>query len=230
MKKVMILAAGAGKRLAPITNTIPKTLLQYKGKAIIHHLITMLEEAGVKEIVINLHHLAHILEGYLTYNVDTQTKLVFSEEKEVLETGGGIQNALPLLSKEPFLIVGGKIITDYPFKKLLDHKLLQGKLAHLVLVPTPSSIEKSDFIVSEQDGMMLAKLPSEGEKGYTFSTMGILHPKLFEYAPKAIKFRLGDLLKDAAEKQEVSAEIWDGFWFDLRTHETLKELNQLNSE
>ena len=214
--KAMILAAGFGKRLRPLTLRTPKPLIKAAGKPLIFYHLERLAEAGFKEIVINLGWLGEQLEQALGDGSHWGLNITYSREGEPLETGGGIFQALPLLSEqgEPFLIVNGDVYTEVPFK---DLTLPEDMLAHLVMVDNPEFKTRGDFglnqdMVTESKGTML-----------TYSGVSILSPELFQQC-QAGSFRLAPLLIDAIRQAKVSGQYYSGHWTDVGTPERLQAL------
>lgn len=216
--KAMILAAGYGHRMRPLTDHTPKPLLKVGDDALIEHIIKALVRGGFNELVINLHHLGTQIEEYLGNGANYGAQITYVREREVgLETGGGIFNALPHLGDAPFLVVNADIWTDYPFTNL--SKLTSG-LAHLVLIANPSHHPQGDFCLCA-DG----SVTNEGEPRYTFAGIGVYHPRLFKDCVKGV-FPLAPLLREAASLQQVTAEYYAGEWQDVGTPERLKSLNK----
>lgn len=218
--KAMILAAGRGERLRPLTDATPKPLLRAGGKALIEYIIESLVSAGFRELVINRAHLGAKLEAYLGDGRRYGVQITWSREPEgALETGGGIQQALPLLDSEYFLVVNADIWTDYPFARL--HRPLSG-LAHLVLVDNPAQHQQGDFVLN------VDKVSAEGSPRLTFSGIGVYHRDLFrDCAPG--RFPLAPLLRTAMQAGNVYGEHYDGVWRDIGTAERLSELDRLLS-
>ncbi|HEX7374705.1 MAG TPA: nucleotidyltransferase family protein [Steroidobacteraceae bacterium] len=216
----MILAAGRGERMRPLTLARPKPLLDVGGRALIEHHLHELANAGFTQLVINLSWLGEQLPAALgngsRYGVDIR----YSDEgPEPLETGGGIFRALPLLGLSPFLVLNGDVWTTYPYAQLRT-RLQPGDLAHLVLVPNPEHNAKGDFVL--RDGRMV-----EGEEGdrYTFSGIGVYRPALFDGCKDGI-FKLAPLLRQAALAGRVSAELFAGDWLDIGTPQRLAALDR----
>jgi MurNAc alpha-1-phosphate uridylyltransferase len=215
--KALILAAGRGERLRPLTDHTPKPLLEAGGLPLIEHTILALANAGFQDLVVNLAHLGEQIQTRLGDGSRLGVKIVYSHEgAEALETGGGIFHALPLLGDEPFLVVNGDLATDYPFKCLRQQP--QG-LAHLVLVSNPSHHPQGDFALA--DGQALAS----GEPRYTFSGMGVYSHELFADCQPG-KFPLAPLLRQAMAQGKVSGEFYPGFWMDIGTIERLQEFDE----
>ena len=215
--KAMILAAGRGERMRPLTDHTPKPLLLVAGKPIIVHTITQLVTAGFTDIVINHAHLGKQIEAALGNGQALGASICYSPEGEQgLETAGGIINALPLLGDEPFLVVNGDIATDFDFASL---KNVPVDLAHLVLVPNPEHHPKGDFGLDDT-----GLVNEQASEQLTFSGIGLYSPKLFHNLPAGSR-KLGPLLRLAIAKQHVSGQKFSGFWMDIGTPERLQELN-----
>ncbi len=218
MMRVMILAAGRGERMRPLTDVTPKPLLPVAGKALIVHLIEQLARAGLRDLVVNHAHLGHQFEDYLGDGSRFGVRIVYSPEPEGgLETGGGIHQALSLLDSDPFIVVNGDIWTDFPFERLPQS--LDG-LAHLVLVDNPPHHARGDFFLKE-DGRVLAG----GEPTLTFSGIGVYHRALFGHCQSG-RFPLAPLLRAAMAQSKVSGEYYGGRWRDVGTPERLTALEQ----
>ncbi len=216
--KAMILAAGRGERMRPLTDDLPKPLLRVNGQMLIEYHIKALAQAGIKEIVINLAYLGNMIKEALGNGDKYNVRIIYSEEGEALETGGGIFKALPHLGPEPFLVVNGDIWTDYDFESIVNRKI---DLAHLVLVKNPQHHSNGDFTLKQNLVLNL-----KGEESNTFSGMGIYHPDLFAQC-KAGKFQLANLLYKAMEQQLCTGEIYKGLWFDIGTPERFTALDQM---
>lgn len=209
--KAMILAAGRGERLKPFTDHTPKPLLPVYSKPIIIHTIEKLAAIGVKEIVINTSHLAEQFPETLGDGKKFGVKIHYSYEPNVLETGGGIFQALPLLGDKPFIVISGDIYTDYPLENLLSRSL------HLVLVNNPDFKTAGDFALTP-DGYVENTPPD-----YTYASLGVLHPTLFADCQPG-KFSVVPLLRNAANKHQITGEIYRGTWFNVGTQEELEKL------
>ena len=216
--RAMILAAGRGNRMRPLTDRVPKPLLAVGGKPLIQYHIERLAAAGVRAIVINHAHLGEQIEAALGDGAQLGVTLHYSPEGEgrALETGGGIFKALPLLGPDPFLVVNADIWTDCPFA---DLDLPDGYLAHLVLVANPPQHPAGDFAL---DGDRVRR---DGEPRYTFSGIGLYRPELFAgCAPGA--FPLAPLLRRAMDQGQAGGRLYRGDWFDIGTPQRLDELNR----
>jgi MurNAc alpha-1-phosphate uridylyltransferase len=213
--KVMILAAGRGERLRPLTDHTPKPLIEVAGKPLVEWTIEQLVASGYTELVINVAHLGQKIIDRLGDGEQFGCEIRYSEEGERgLETGGGIYKALPLLGEQPFMVINGDIATDFPFHTLPAS--LQGA-AHLVLVPNPPHNPKGDF--SLNDGWV----SEQGRVCHTFSGIGVYHPNLFAGCHSG-HFPLAPLLRKAMLNHTITGEIHPGFWLDIGTVERLKVL------
>jgi MurNAc alpha-1-phosphate uridylyltransferase len=217
----MILAAGRGERMRPLTDTTPKPLLLVGGKPIIVWHITRLACAGFTHIVINHAWLGDQIESVLGNGADYGVHITYSPEGEGgLETAGGIANALPLLGNAPFLVVNGDILTDYPFYNLRKIKLSQARLAHLVMVDNPLHHPQGDWGIQ-------ADLATPIPPYFTFSGIGLYHPSLFIDTPANKKAALLPLFLKGIKAQQISAEYYSGQWLDIGTVERLAMANEI---
>lgn len=216
--KAMILAAGRGERLRPLTDHTPKPLLMAGGNPLIGHLLEALAGAGFRDVVVNLAHLGEQLREALGDGAAYGVRLRYSEEPEgALETAGGIRQALPLLGDEPFLVVNGDIATDFPFADLRGRP---AGLAHLVLVPNPAHKAQGDFRLAQ--GMLS---PDGADGGHTFAGIGVYRPALFaDLAPG--RAPLAPLLRAAMAEGQISGELYPGFWLDVGTPERLAQADR----
>ncbi len=217
--KAMILAAGKGERMRPLTLTTPKPLVRVAGVPLIEYHLRALAAAGFNEIVINHAWLGQQIEDHLGDGSRFGLSIQYSPEGEPLETGGGIFRALPLLGDDAFLVVNGDIWTDYDFSVL--HQPING-LAHLVLADNPPHHPKGDFTLIDgkvQDGEPDAQT-------LTYSGIAVLHPQLFDGCSDGA-FKLAPLLRNAMAKDEVTGERLKGHWVDVGTYERLAEAEAL---
>ncbi len=214
--KAMILAAGRGERMRPLTDDTPKPLLKVGGDYLIAHHIRSLVTAGITEIVINHAWLGEQIEQAIGDGRRYGAHIHYSAEGTVgLETAGGIKHALPLLGQEAFIVVNGDVWTDFPFGALPAEPT---GLAHLVLVDNPLFHQGGDFAL--QSGTVR----SEGVHKLTFSGIGVYRAALFEAVPEG-GFPLAPLLRQAMAKGKVSGEHYHGGWVDVGTPERLNELD-----
>lgn len=220
--KAMILAAGKGERMRPLTLHTPKPLLPVAGQPLIEYHLRALAAAGFTEVVINHAWLGQQIEDHLGDGSRFGLSIRYSPEGEPLETGGGIFKALPLLGEAPFLLVNGDVWTDYDLSRL--RAPLQG-LAHLVLVDNPSHHGGGDFRL--QGAQVVDGDDAPGT--LTFSGLSVLHPALFEGCRPGA-FKLAPLLRQAMAAGQVSGEHYQGRWVDVGTQERLAEVERLISE
>jgi len=215
--KAMILAAGRGKRMKPLTNLLPKPLIEVQGKALIVWHIEKLVHCGFKELIINIAHLGYKIPLALGDGSKWGVKILYSDEQEsgALESAGGIKKALPLLGNEVFLVVNGDVFCNYDFDPMFK---LKNKLAHLILVPNPPHNIEGDF------GLTNELVSNKSDVLYTFSGIGYYSPELFKNIELS-KTPLAPLLRDAITKQEVSGEVFNNIWHDIGTPQRLKEVN-----
>ncbi len=215
--KAMILAAGRGERMRPLTDQCPKPLLKVAGHALIDYHLAALAVAGVTEVIINLSWQGAALREALGDGSRLGLQIRYSDEGPVaLETGGGIFNALPLLGDAPFLLVNGDVWTDLPMTALT---LPDNSLAHLVLVPNAPHHPDGDFALDAQ-----GLVSSHGPR-FTYSGISVLHPALFEGA-RAGGFPLKPWLDRAQQQGQLSGELYPGAWLDVGTPARLAQLEQ----
>ena len=219
--RAMILAAGLGERMRPLTDHTPKPLLQVGGKPLIEHHLVKLAGSGITEVVINVSHLAQQVIDFCGDGKPWGLTISYSPEDSPLETAGGIQRALPLLGDAPFLVVNGDVWIDYPFERLVGRDLGAGTQAHLVLVDNPPHHPLGDFHL-DSAGVMALRGPEE--PGYTYAGLGIYAPAFFDgLAPG--KTPLRPLLDRAIPAHRVSGEYHGGDWEDVGTPERLAALD-----
>ena len=221
--KAMILAAGLGSRMRPLTLYKPKPLLEVGGKPLIVWHIEKLKEIGVTEIVINSAWLADVLIGALGDGSKFGVKILWTREDEGLETAGGIINALPLLGTEPFILVNGDVWTTFDFEALLNVQLGQD-LAHLVFTANPPQHQNGDFTLSK--GRAYTFDQAHSGEALTYSGIAVLHPQLFAGCQPGA-FKLAPLLRAAMAEGRVGGEHFAGRWIDVGTHERLADVERL---
>ena len=214
----MILAAGRGERLRPLTDEKPKPLIPIDEHTLIEHQILRLKNAGINEIVINTAYLGHLIESHLGSGKNLGVHIRYSKENQALETGGGIYQALPFLGDEAFIVVNSDIWTDYPYEHL---DIETDKDAHLVLVNNPAHHPEGDFHLNNK----LLSMQNGGQK-LTFSGIGLYHPRLFAHC-KPAAFPLAGVLRAAMAQGRVSGEHYTGEWVDVGTHERLDYVRRL---
>ncbi len=214
----MILAAGRGERMRPLTDDTPKPLLEVAGKPLIAYHLERLAAAGVHHVVINHGRLGHLIETALGDGRRFGLSIAYSAEGEQpLETGGGIRQALPLLGGGWFIAINADVWTDYDCKRLPDRP--EG-LAHLVLAPNPAHNPGGDFAL---DG---GRIRNAGPSRHTFSGIGLYHHELFAGCAPGC-FSMTPLLRAAADQDRLSGELYPGLWRDIGTPERLEEIRAL---
>ena len=221
--KAMILAAGLGERMRPLTDHTPKPLLQVGGTPLIEHHIRRLAQAGFTELVINVSHLAQHIIDYCADGHRWVVSIAYSPEKEPLETAGGIVNAFSLLGQEPFLVVNGDIWIDYPYSQLADYRPRPPASAHLVMVGNPPQHPQGDFWL-DTDGWVRELEP--GTIGLTYAGVGV-YTRAFFAGMQPGKMPLRPLLDAAIESGCLSGEHHRGQWEDVGTPERLDALDDL---
>ena len=213
--RAMILAAGRGERLRPLTDSTPKPLLEAGGKPLIEHHLEHLASAGFREIVINLSHLGDQIRDKLGNGATWGLNIRYSPEPPgALGTGGGIKKALPLLGDSPFVIINGDVFTNYPLARL---RAIKCDHAHLVLVPNPGHHPGGDF---KLQGGYVSEV---GEPRHTFSGISVYHPRFFDTTPNG-SFSVVPLLKAAMNSHQVTGQLFNGTWHDVGTLERLESL------
>jgi MurNAc alpha-1-phosphate uridylyltransferase len=213
--KAMILAAGRGERMRPLTDDIPKPLLPARGRPLIEHHFAALARGGITELVINLGWRGGQLRDHVGDGQRFGVRVAYSDEGfPPLETGGGILQALSLLGPEPFWLVNGDVFCEYPFEV---RSLADRALAHLVLVPNPAHHRDGDFALAA--GLITDSATNRS----TYSGIAVIHPRLFADRSPG-RFPLAPLLRAAASRREVTAELFTGFWSDVGTPERLAAL------
>ncbi len=219
--KAMILAAGLGTRMSPLTDTTPKPLLKVGGKALIEWHLLNLVDAGIRDIVINHFHLGEKIEQALGDGSKYAARISYSRESVRLETAGGIIKALPLLEDESFIVVNADVWTDFNFSRL--QPLPDRTLAHLIMVPNASHHPRGDFYLNKQ-----GRLHNESDASQprcTFSGISVLHRDLFAGYPEQPQALL-PLLLTAMQAGAVTGELYAGQWWDIGTPERLQLLDQ----
>jgi N-acetyl-alpha-D-muramate 1-phosphate uridylyltransferase len=215
----MILAAGRGERMRPLTDTVPKPLLEVAGKPLIVHQIEALESVGIERIVINTGRLGDQIQYHLGSGESFGVSIFYSEEGEVpLETAGGIVKALPLLGNEPFIVTNADIYSDFDYQTLATEP---DSDAHLVLVDNPPHNPDGDFALEN------GRLHNEGSQRLTYSGIGLFYPHFFENCVPG-KSPLAPLLRQSAIANRLSGQHFKGYWRDIGTPERLDDVNKEN--
>ena len=225
--KAMILAAGYGKRMRPLTDNLPKPLLEVGGKALIVYHLEKLQALGIRDVVINVAYLGDKIIEALGDGRAWGLNIEYSPEKEPVETGGALLQALPMLEDAPFLLINGDVWTDYPLQKLIERPLQAGSLGRLVLVDNPDHNSHGDFAL--HSGWLLNN--TSVDAGYTFSGVSLLHPDLIStYPERRQTFPLREALAEAIAHDRLEGEVYRGAWWDVGTPERLAELDACLSE
>ncbi len=230
--KAMLLAAGRGERMRPLTDSTPKPLLKVRGRPLIVWHILNLVKAGITDIVINHAYLGQQIEDALGDGSRFGASITYSREAEALETAGGIATALPLLGDEPFVVVSADIyIPHFDFRECLNtlededpwgNPLPEEErdLAWLYMVKNPDFHPQGDFALS------LMGLSNEGESRYTFANIGVYRPEMFRQIPAGSYAKLGPLLRELIDQGRIGGELYRGDWHNVGTPEQLAQLNQ----
>ncbi|KZN38943.1 hypothetical protein N480_11985 [Pseudoalteromonas luteoviolacea S2607] len=216
--KAMILAAGRGQRMMPLTSELPKPLLQVAGKPLITYHLERLKRAGIEEVVINLAWQGSKIERFFGCGEQLGMQIQYSHEPQGgLETAGGIKQALPKLCSEEdeFIVINGDIFTDYDVHALTKLQLHAGE-AHIVLVENPAHNPQGDFGLTHQP---------LNENKYTFSGIGLYNKAFFDDLENG-KVPLGPLLREGIKEHKVSSELYIGLWHDIGTPQRLEEINR----
>ena len=217
--KAMILAAGRGERLRPLTDRVPKPMIPIRGEPLIVHQLGWLRQAGITEVVVNVHHLAAHIEQALGDGAKFGMHIRYSRERELLDTGGGILQALDWLRPGPFVVLNGDIWTDYGFAALRPPA---DAIGHLVLTPTPAHRQHGDFHL---DGDRVRRGEPE-RNDLTYCGIAVLREALFDNAP-AGPFSLRELYFDAAAEGKLTGERFAGTWIDIGTPAMLERAQAL---
>lgn len=218
--KAMILAAGRGERMRPLTDHIPKPLLPVAGKPLMQYTIEQLVASGFTELVINLAYRGQQIRQHFGDGRTLGAHIEYSDEgPEALETAGGIINALPLLGPQAFLVINGDIACDFPLDTLKNKAF---DLAHLVMIPNPQHHPTGDFHLPANN----SRLTDSDQPKLTFSGIGLYKTDFF-IGKTPTKTKLGPLLKEQIAKQRISGEKYEGFWMDIGTPERLATLERI---
>ena len=216
--KAMILAAGKGERMRPLTDQIPKPLLEVAGKPLIAWHLEKLAKANFEDVIINHAYLGKMIEAYVGDGSRWNLKIAYSREGSPLETAGGIKKALPLIGDQPFLVINADIYTDFNFATIKNRNLNDCK-GHLVMVKNPKQHPDGDFFLQNN------QIELEGKERLTFSGIAIYQPKIFEDINIEPVAKLAPILKKLIGEKCISGEAYQGLWFDIGTPERLNEVN-----
>jgi len=220
--KAMILAAGRGERLRPLTDKLPKPLIEVRGKPLIVWHLERLAAAGFRDIVINISHLGQLIVDALGCGARWGVAISWSREAQPLETAGGLAYARSLLGDGAFLLVNADVYCEYPFG-LLGKAALGGSLAHIVMVPNPPFRPQGDF------SLVRGKAGNLSSPRYTYAGLGLFDPRMVEGVASGGKAPLAPLLRDAAESGRLGGELFTGLWNDVGSPERLAELNRTDA-
>ena len=213
----MILAAGRGERMRPLTDALPKPLLPVAGKPLIQYHLEALAAAGVREIVINLAWKGAMIRSALGDGTRFGVRIEYSDEGDAaLETGGGVFKALPMLGSGPFVVVSGDVWTDYPLSSA-PARLGDSDVAHFVVVPNPEFHDRGDF------GLQAGRMAAQGER-YTYANIGVFRPEFFAGCQPG-RFALAPLMFEWIAKGRVSGELYAGRWHNVGTPAQLEALD-----
>ncbi len=222
----MILAAGEGRRMRPLTDNTPKPLLEVGGKSLIQHQIERLKAAGIEDMLINLAYLGEQIEAYLGDGSALGVNLTYSTEPYPLETGGAISKAMDYLGASSFILANADVWSDFDYSNLLSQPLVSSNsLARLVMVRNPGFHKTGDFAL-DRDGLL--RLAGEGTDGgaYTYSGMALMSPALIsEYPERREKFPLREVFDRAINRGQIEGVVHSGAWRDIGTPERLRELD-----
>jgi MurNAc alpha-1-phosphate uridylyltransferase len=228
----LLLAAGRGERMRPLTDELPKPLLLVNNKSLLAWHLEALAKAGINKVVINHAWLGQKIEETLGNGNQYGLKITYSPEKKALETAGGIRKALPLINpSDYFLVINGDVFCpNFPIFELIDKLVAIRKnpntlLAHLVMVPNPIAHPAGDFYLKDSQ---ISDHPLDGAEKLTFSGIGLYHQSLFQQLELDIPVKLAPLLREAMAENRVSGEKYTGPWHDVGTPQRLQELNAAN--
>lgn len=219
----MILAAGLGERMRPLTDTLPKPMLSAGGKPLLQYHLEALARAGITQVIINLAYLGDKIRAFVGDGSRFGLQVDYSEEPEPLETAGALRHALPLLGTAPFILLNGDVWSDFPIAALKQHALAEGQLAHLVLVPNPDFHPAGDF---SPNASGILENNQQLEK-FTFAGISLLDPRLISnYPQQRQKFPLGEVLRHYLAQGAISAQVYRGHWSDVGTPARLQQLDE----
>ena len=220
--KAMILAAGRGERMGELTRDIPKPLISARGKPLIEWHLEKLSTTGFKDIVINVCYLPEIIKDFVGDGSKWKLNVTYSEENPILETAGGIKNALSLLGKEPFAVINADIFSNFDYAKLQLINLNNTSDGHLVLVRNPEHNQAGDFGLLDNNCLAV-----NSDILYTFSGIAVYHPRFFNELELGIKMQLLPLLNSSISHSLIKGELFEGVWSDIGTPERLNIINKI---
>ena len=216
----MILAAGRGERLRPLTERMPKPMIPIAGEPLIVHQLRWLRRAGIEEVVVNLHHLGEQIATHVGSGRDLGLRVRYSREETLLGTGGGVRRALPLLGQDPFLVLNGDVWTNFPFRGLLGTAPAG---AHLVLTPCPAHRTHADFALV--DGRV-RRHGGEGDD-LVYCGIAVLDPGIFDGTPDGPFDLAREIYLGAAQAGRLTGELFEGRWFDIGSPDQLRAVRRL---
>ena len=226
--KAMILAAGRGERMRPLTEHTPKPLLPVGDKPLLMYHIEKLAALGIRDILINIAYLGHKIKAEMGNGESLGVSITYIEEPEPLETAGALHNALPLLGSDPFLLINGDVWTDFPFEVLLEKPLSTSEVGRLVFVENPEHHLSGDFSLTDQSQVIYR---DELAASYTFSGMALLSPAIIaDYPKKRYIFPLREVLEYAIDAGTLSGMVYQGQWWDVGTVERLQQVDAMLKE
>jgi MurNAc alpha-1-phosphate uridylyltransferase len=217
----MILAAGRGERMGGLTKDNPKPLIKVRGKPLIEWHLEKLSATGFEDIVINVCYLPEIIKDFVGDGSRWQLNVNYSEESPVLETAGGIKNALPLLGKEPFAVINADIFSNFDYARLRLINLNNSSDGYVVLVDNPEHNQAGDFGLLKNNCLVL-----NSEILYTFSGIAVYHPRFFNDMEAGVKMQLLPLLNSSISNSLIKGELFKGMWSDIGTPERLEIINK----
>ena len=219
----MILAAGRGKRMKELTKETPKPLILTKGKPLIEWHLEKLSATGFQDIIINICYLPAMIKNFVGDGSSWGLNVTYSEENPVLETAGGIKNALPYLGDEPFAVINADIFSNFDYAKLRLINLSKTCDGYLVLVENPEHNQTGDFGLSDNNYVVL-----NSENLHTFSGIAVYHPRLFNSLKKGVRMQLLPLLKTSISNSLIKGELFKGMWSDVGTPKRLALINKVD--
>jgi mannose-1-phosphate guanylyltransferase len=233
--KAMVFAAGQGERLRPLTDKIPKALVAVAGRPMIEYPLLLLRHYGIREVIINLHHLGEQIEAYLSDGAKLGLEIIYSKEQELLDTGGGLLKAKPFLEDGTFIVINTDVVIDLPLADLIDFHRAKTATATLALRPDELADQYGSIDIDTEgriDRFLRAKRPSASVGPRTklmFTGVQVLEPKIFEYMPSDGSFAKFGTTKDTYPKMLLAGEAlygyrFDGSWQDVGTVERIKQV------